>query len=265
MESINFNEFFENCGDYRNPKTLIIILEDIIGKSFKEIKKCVIDSKVVVTEEQIRKFLEQKLIEENPELKKRMENPTDRRSNNLAEWTEQDIEDSAQRITDSFVVGRYEFDSFTLRYFITYTTIVRKKVIKLLNLIQRISNKKVKSIQNTLLDLDIVLDENGNILKSDIVRLIEPIIYNINVLNKKSEEANDLSTYLKFKLSEAALYRDGICEGELYPRSSIQINSLENDYNRGNVRLSEKQRKTLEEERSISLIKSAKFLCDIFD
>ena len=116
-----------------------------------------------------------------------------------------------------------------------------------------------------LTELDIVLDENGNVLKSDIVRLITPTIYNINDLNEKLAKANDLSTYLTFKMSKHSLYRDGFSEGEVYPSQSIQINSLQYDYIQGNVRLSENQRKTLEEERSKSLKKSAEFICNLFD
>ena len=87
----------------------------------------------------------------------------------------------------------------------------------------------------------------------------------INDLNEKLAKANDLSTYLTFKMSKHSLYRDGFSEGEVYPSQSIQINSLQYDYIQGNVRLSENQRKTLEEERSKSLKKSAEFICNLFD
>lgn len=66
-------------------------------------------------------------------------------------------------------------------------------------------------------------------------------------------------------MSKHSLYRDGFSEGEVYPSQSIQINSLQYDYIQGNVRLSENQRKTLEEERSKSLKKSAEFICNLFD
>lgn len=266
MSNINFETYFsESENEYYDSKIITNILENILGKSINEIKKDVNDNQIVVTREKIEKYLEQKFIEEDPELKKRIESPSPKRSRNIAEWTKQDIENSSQEFVDDLSVARYCFEPYTLEYFNRYTAIVRNKVNILLSLIEKIGNKEIQPIQELLTELDIVLDENGNVLKSDIVRLITPTIYNINCLNEKLAKANDLSTYLTFKMSKHSLYRDGFSEGEVYPSQSIQINSLQYDYIQGNVRLSENQRKTLEEERSKSLKKSAEFICNLFD
>lgn len=266
MANINFESYFnESENKYYDSKVIINILEDILGKPFETIKKDVNGNQIVVTREQIEKYLEQKFIEEDPELKKRIESPRPKRSRNIAEWTKQDIENSSQEFVDDISVARYCFEPYTLEYFNRYTAIVRNKVNILLSLIEKIGNKDIQPIHELLTELDIVLDENGNVLKSDIVRLITPTIYNINDLNEKLAKANDLSTYLTFKMSKHSLYRDGFSEGEVYPSQSIQINSLQYDYIQGNVRLSENQRKTLEEKRSKSLKKSAEFICNLFD
>ena len=81
------------------------------------------------------------------------------------------------------------------------------------------------------------------------MRLIEPALYNINDLNNKVTEANDLSTYLNFKLSKHSLLRDGITEGKIYPTSSIQVNDLVYGYKKGNVPLSPMQRDILIKKR----------------
>ena len=126
-----------------------------------------------------------------------------------------------------------------------------------------IGNKDFNSIQDLLLDLDIVLDENGNILKEDIIRLITPTIYNIRELNNTVANANLLSTYLTFKLSKNSLYRDGWSEEEIYPTSSLQSKNLYYSDREGNVDLSDNQRAELKREQRRSMKKNAKILLDL--
>lgn len=264
MANIYFETYFnESQNKYYDSKVVISILEDILDKPINEIKKDVNDSRITVTREQIESYLEQKFIEEDTELKKRIESPRPKRSSNIAKWTEQDIEDSSQEFIDDISVGRYCFEPYTLEYFNRYTAIVRNKANLLLNLIEKIGNKDGQTIQEVLTDLDIILDENGNILKSDIIRLITPTVYNINELNEKLSKANDLSTYLTFKMSKHSLYRYGLSEGEVYPSQSIQIKDLYYDYIQGNVRLSENQKTILREEQSRSSKKFVKMLLDL--
>lgn len=264
MTNINFETYFiENENKYYDPKVIISILEDFLGKPINELKKDVNDNQIVVTKEQIENYLKQKFIEEDPELKKRIESPRPKRSSNIAEWTKQDIEDSAQEFVDDISVGRYCFEPYTLEYFNKYITIVRNKANLLLNLIEKIGNKDSQTIQEMLTELDITLDENGNILKSDIIRLITPTVYNINDLNKILLKANDLSTYLTFKMSKHSLYRNGLSEGEIYPTQSIQIKDLYHDYIKGNVSLSENQKSLLRKQQSRSIKKLVKMLPDL--
>lgn len=98
-------------------------------------------------------------------IKKRIESPRPKRNRNIAEWTKQDIENSSQEFVDDISVARYCFEPYTLEYFNRYTAIVRNKVNILLSLIEKIGNKDIQPIQELLTELDIVLDENGNVLK----------------------------------------------------------------------------------------------------
>lgn len=107
------------------------------------------------------------------------------------------------------------------------------------------------------------MDESGNISKDDIIRLIIPTVYNVNDLNTKLERVNNLSTYLTFKMSRHSLMRDEISEAEIYPSQSLQIKDLRYDYIQGNIRLSENQRKQLEEERRESSKKFAKMFLNL--
>lgn len=264
MTNVEFEKYFNESEDkYYDSKTIISILEIFLGKTIDEIKKDVNENKITVTKEQIESYLEQKFIEEDPELKKRIESPRPKRSSNIAKWTEQDIKDASQDFADKIKVERYCFEPYTLEYFNRYTAIVRSKTNLLLNLIEEISNKNSKTIQEILTDLDIILDENGNILKSDVIRLITPTVYNINDLNDKVIKANDLCTYLTFKMSKHSLYRDGLSEGEIYPSQAIQVKSLYYGYAQGNVILSENQETILREEQNRNSKKLAKMLLNL--
>lgn len=249
MNNINYETYFQdNQNKYYDSKVIISILEDILGKPIHETKKHIEENKIIVTKEQIKEYLEKKFIEENPELKKRLESPKRKKSSNPTLWTEQDIKATSQNFVDNLSAIRYYFEPYTLEYFNRYTTIVRNKIELLLEIIEKIGAKDITSIQDVLSDLDVLLDENGNILKSDIIRLITPTVYNINDLNEKIAKANDLSTYLTFKMSKDSLYRNGCSESEIYPPESIQVKNICYDYVQGNVCLSDNQRKQIEEE-----------------
>lgn len=263
MEKLNFETYFKDSNrKYYDSKYIITILESILGKKLDEIKKEVKNAKVSVTKEEITEFLE-KRFEEDPKLKKRIESSRPKRSNNIGKWTDEDIENASQEFGDELSAGRYYFEPYTLKYFNKYSNIVRKKALQLLNIIEKIGNKNVSSAQDFIVDLDIQIDEKGNIKKEDIIRLITPTVYNIKVLNEKILKANDLSTYLTFKESKHSLLRDDISEGEIYPSSSLQIKNLYYDHVRGNVPLSSNQITELRKVQSRSMKKGAKILIDM--
>lgn len=264
MESLNFDSYFESVDNqYYDPKFVITILENIFDTNFDDIKNTVNRAQVVVTKEQITEFLEKKWEEENPELKKRIESPKPKRSGNIAKWTDEDIKASSQEFVDGISAGRYYFEPYTLEYFNRYSNIVRNKTLLLLNVIEKIGNRDTISIQDLITELDISFDGSGNISKEDIIRLITPTVYNIGELNEKVTKANDLSTYLTFKMSMHSLYKDGCSEREIYPSSSLQVKNLYYDYIRGNVPLSSTQRTELEQEQRRSMKKIVKMIIDL--
>ena len=214
--------------------------------------------------DEIVEYLNNKFEEEEPEVKARLENP--KPSKPLSDKIEfnkisiEDIEESTQDFGDQLISAKYGFDSYTLDYFNLYSNIVREKAKKILDIIEKIVNRDYSSIVGLMMELDIQLDENGNISKEDIIRLISPFVYNYNLLVEKVNAANNLETYLSFKLSKHSLYRDGWSEGELYPSSSIQTKSLHYDYLPGNISLSSNQRKILNKKQSKSHKKFVKIL-----
>lgn len=157
--------------------------------------------------------------------------------------------DGALDFFDHLSIARYCFEPYTLKYFHRYTDILRYKILLLLNIIEKISTKKSASIQDILDDLDIILDENGNITKQDIIRLLTPTIHNIQNYDQKINRANDLNTYLTFKESIHSLMRDGFSEKELYPSETLQIKNLWYDNIKGNINLSDRQKEALYKEQ----------------
>ncbi len=269
MARLNLEKYF-NGTDYKyyDSSFLISILEQILGKNLSEVKNDVNNLQVSVIAEQIIEFLEKTFQEEDPELKQRIEKPREikpeRDSDKLEftpiKWTEQEIEEMSQEFADRIAVGRYQFEPYTLEYFNRYTAIVRNKALQLLNIIELIGTRQSSSIQELLVELDIQLDENGNITKEDIIRLITPTIQNISTLNEKVSKANDLSTYLTFKMSKHSIYRNGFSEGEVYPTKSILVKNLHSGYSYGNIPISSRQEQELHEE----FRKSSKIVAKIF-
>lgn len=261
MSKLNLENYFDSTKNkYYDASILVSILEKNLGKSLYEIKNDVNNAKISVTRDEIEEFLERTFQEENPGLKERIEKPKPRYNKPFDEWAEQDIKDSSQRFIDKISAGRYHFESYTLEYFNRYTTIVRNKALKLLNIIERIGTRQSITIQDLLVELDIQLDENGNITREDIIRLIKPTIQNVGELDEKITKANDLSTYLTFKMSKHSLYRDDWSEGEVYPTKSIFVKDLHNGYSYGNIPISSRQEQELHEELRKSSRKLAKIL-----
>lgn len=252
MTSKDLEKYFDGMDNkYYDSSILISILEKIIGKNISEIKNDVNNAQISVTKDEIVDFLEKTFQEDDPKLKDRIENPKQikiQRDEDESAFTSRVIEEVAQGFVDDLAAERYRFEPFTLEYFNNYSSIVRNKALQLLDVIEKIGTKESFTIQELLTELDIILDENGNITREDITRLIIPTIQNIEELEEKVTQANDLTTYLTFKMSEESLYREGWSARELYPTKAIIVNNLINGYSYGNVPISCRQEQALREE-----------------
>ena len=256
MEKVNLEKYFDNTDNkYYDASYLIKILEEILEKSIDNIKEDVKNIKITITRDEIENFLEKTFQEEDSRLKERiikqkpgynfdLENGEPISMTKGIKLGNIDVTEKFSNIIRS---NRYQFIQCKLECFNKYTTIVRNKALQLLNIIEQIGNRQSITIKDTLLELDIQLDENGNIKREDIIRLIKPTIHNIKELVKKTNKANDPSTYLTFKMSNYFLYRDGCFEEDLYPDMSIIINGLFWIYNesKGDVPPSSRQKQEL--------------------
>ena len=105
--------------------------------------------------------------------------------------------------------------------------------------------------------------ESKELTKEDIIRLITPTIYNISYLGETVTKANDLSTYLTFKMSKHSLLKNDLSERDIYPTKSLQIKDLYYDYIKGNVPLSDNQRTKLKEEQNKIMKNFLKIIIDL--
>ncbi len=264
MVNLNLEPYFESADiQYYDSKYMITILENILGNKIEDIKKEINDAQIVVSNEQIKEYLEKTFEEEDPELKKRIEKPKPKRSGNTGKLTDEDMKAYSQEFVDGLNARRYYFEPYTLEYFKRYSNIVRNKALLLLNMIEKIGNKDALSIQDLMKELDIQLDENGNISKEDIVRLITPIVYNMSALKETVTKANDLKTYLTCKISIDYLYRKGLSESDIYPSESLQIKKIDYDLLKDNVPLSKNQKVELALQQKRGIKQLTKILCDL--
>lgn len=261
---MNIDKYFKEEQDYYDSKILITILEDITNKTLEELMNN-LNSSITLTEEDIKKYLDETFTLEDKELKERINKPKTNSIKKLGHLTKEEIKESSQEFIDSISAYRYTFEPLTLKYYKTYTNILRTKICQLLNIITSIATNNTTSIKDILLNLDIILDEKENISKTDIKRLIIPTIYNINDFNKKIEEGNKLDTYLAKKISRDSLGRDGILESYLYPIQELQIKDLYYDYLQGYIPLSINQQEKLMQEDEEFSTQILKMVLDLDD
>lgn len=235
---------------YYESRNVITYLENVLKKDFDSIKLYVHSSGINVTEEQIRIFLNKKLMEENPKLKKRIEYSKSMRNCDICYLIDEDINVAVQEIMNPINIGRYRLEPYVLEYFNKYVNILKFKIDKLFDIIKSIGTKTTEGINDILDDLDIILDDNGNILGSDIVRLVDTIIYNINTLSEKIRTANNFNTYLSCKLSEDKIYKIGLYEGEIYPSKKLQIKNFPFCHISGYVPLTKNQMENIMQEQN---------------
>ncbi len=213
MKSSNFDKYFNPTNNNKyNSKILINILEDIYKKDIKTIEYEIKNQNINVDSVAISKYLNTVFEQET--------------SNN-----------KAQNVRNE----RYIYKPYTLEYFKKYISIVKAKTIILLSIIEKINNKQFKQLNNLLNNFDIQIDEDGNMSREDIIRLIVPTINNINDLYDQVNKANDLNSYLLFKLSKELFINNGISLEELYPTVELQIQNSDNNHIVGNIPLSKKQ------------------------
>lgn len=246
----------------------MIVDELKLHLSFSGIEEFVNTCGISITESEIKDFLDKKMDEEEPTLRKKLEKPSKPISNNPLEWTEEDIHREARAFETAILKGRYRFEPYSLQYFKTYTSILKEKCKTLFEILEDLAKVKEGTISkegwDRIVDLDFHINEYGDIYITDVERLADAIIYNVKDLYDKITKGNNPETYLTFKESKHNMARDGIFESEIYPRKEVQIKDLYYGHCKEFIALSENQEEKLEQERfeTISKVMEEDFLDD---
>ena len=239
---------------YYNPNVIINRLEQALGMNFYEVCHYIAEANVNLKDEEISKYLGNKYLKDKPGAREKLL----LLKKKLKEGTRHKVEDFLEGYTFNGDIDRYRFEPQTIVYFKNYISVLKIKCNNLIKIIDGIIEKKIP--KEVLESLDINLDDHGQILMSDIDRLIDPFIFNFNKLRDMVERANNLDTYFDFKISLDLMRHEAAYEAELYPRETLQNSNYEIEGEKGFIPYTKRQKLALrrEEKRIVSSI------CDTF-
>lgn len=223
--------------------TRIIIDKIKIGMSFVELKRFIKECEITISADEIIEYMDKKRQEKYSQLE--LQNKTNDKISPVSLPEDVKEEEKAQYFVNELADYKYRFEPYTLEYFKKYVDILKIKCSSLLKLLEYLDKRKSMEISKdewqAILDLDIRVNEEGNIYWEDINRLSEAMVYNILDLYEKVKKGNNPSTYLDFKISKEKLYRDGVFESEIYPRKELQLNDTIVGSSKEFIALTEKQ------------------------
>ena len=195
---------------YKDPQELLIVLNNTLRRKNIEMTLGFIigmleSSDVYITEDMIKNYMEIK------------------KKDNVKE---KDINEMnyGERFIYKFNLDKYEYEPYMMYYYKKTINLLKRKCFKFIKLIESIVNKDAK--EEDLINYDISIDKDGNILSTDIQRIIKPFVYNLYLLINKTIEANELDSYINHKINLNNLLRDGITEEDLYPSEELQSDSF---------------------------------------
>ena len=234
---------------------MIDIIEDEYKMSIEKLKEKVKNSNIELTSGAIKGFLNESFKKNHYDVLKRNQMKKDfydplnhsKTSPNYVKYFESYINLPSLNFYDNLITKKYEYDPETLKFYKDSIDILRKKALLLISIIEKISSIDIVDIKDLLVNLDIALNEAGNIKYEDIIRIIKPTIDIINDLFDKVKIANDLDTYLNVKMSEKALSKTGISYEERRIGPELQLKNIEQDNLgfKGYIPLSNNQREIL--------------------
>lgn len=241
-----------NNRNFVNPNIISILVTDgLKDTTFYEMINIINSATIEITEDDVKMYLKNNMNKNHPGLIEELEILKNMYENIdfycMSETEEKKLLDLNIKIKEyEAKISKYKYNPFSYKYFKIYIVILKRKLMSLIeiynNLLMINEKKEVPSeFFLKLNELDITIDESGNILYSDIRRIVDTIIYNFNDLCEMLEKANDINTYLNFK----EYYRIKTMQGELFPSEEVQILNFEYSELMEFIPLTEKQRKLL--------------------
>ena len=244
---------FEAKEDYIYTYRMKEIISGVLNKKdYNEVKEYINDMGIKLTEEEITYYLEERLKIEKPDLLERVNN---RKNGNKT------TKQKAEEFIDDIEISAYSFSPFVFEYYSNYMDILKKKVSKMLNIIDQIDDVNNKEVFKVLEDLDITINSERKIKREDAERLLQTILYNLSDLLRKVVESNNPETYYSFRHTKESIYRDGLIESDLYPSEELQVKNLYECDDNQYIPLTDKQIKEIKKKE----IKKYKFIVSLIN
>ena len=223
---------------YYNPIIMVHMINKEFNLDYNTIRKMIKESQIKLNEEDIRTYLNNLLLKDKPDLKDRIDNYV---------FDSSDLGNITDHFIDLSEYKKYDFDPSILAFYKEYINILKFKCNNIIKIIDGLVDETIP--KDILKELDINIDENGDILMTDVLRLIEPFIYNFNKLNELVKESNDLKTYYNCKLKDTE-------KSNLYlylSTADLQQKNIDvydtNGNEEGCISLTEKQKKLLRQNK----------------
>ena len=221
---LDMNYSLEGANAYMlSPDMIKTIIETELGMSYDDMKKYVHGAKVNVTEEGIKKYIESK---------------HDKNAN-------------------------VSYEPYTLFYYRKMIKIYKYRIAQLIDIIEiliLVNNGPAKDmVVNDMKEkskyYDLMINSNGEVYYKDLLRILEPLMYNFKKLKSMMERANVIDNYYSHQINTKAIEYAGWDLDNLYPTREIRVETLDQKADDGMIPLTEKQRKQMLKERDELLSK----------
>lgn len=252
-------------GYYVKPQIIIHILMDELNLdlTYEELENFFENAQININEEEIKEYLKEKQEKENHNLYEEYEKVKPSLKS-LLEWQDEPDLRLKKALELESKINKYTYDAYTYKYYDIMITRLKNKCMKFAILIDYLVNSRYSKMNEEQLKIfvhkmeqfDIDVNEFG-IHYNDVLRIIEPLLYNITKLKEYFEEANKLETYETEKKSILLheIQKSGNLENSLYPTSEIQIQDIAYDGVLGLIPFTKRQREKLMNKKVADLSK----------
>lgn len=235
------------------PMILIKVIEDTLGMNYKDIKDKVDNSCINIDQEDVMDFLNGDYIKEKIKTQNKINKYFKDKS--YLKITDEQLN---KVVATDIPVPKYRLEVYSYIYYEKYIAILKYKISKLLNIIGYLQIQKSNIIKEQLEELDICVNQLGNIRYDDVIRLVLPTIENFNELNRVVKKANNIFTYREVMRNIEMFEKDKKRERDIFPNKNLQVSwTITNeDYGYAPLtplQIKKNKREQLERERALLL------------
>ena len=219
------------------------IKESGVVDSFHDLKLFCKVEEISVTEQQIKKYLREKAIEDGVDLNI---SACDTGCVDLVNTNKNFIQRSADNLIREITISKYQFRREDLQYFNDLFRIYTSKCKQIGIIFSMIAGRRlVDADLMESLDIELTAEE---VLISDVERLIVPLIRNYALALDTKLKAEKLDIYLSHIINKESMLKDGVHYSELLPNEDLQ-DYFETSYDKTQfIALTQNQKHAIEEQ-----------------